>query len=182
MRVLNISSRAAKGSSSKSTDGSVTMALASEHRIRMPPESCLGNFPQSPLANPTASSASAMRLACVALGHLATEISSGSRTFSSTVRQGKSVGSWNTYPRSPVRRVGCSSPKLTKPESAGINLAIVFKRVLLPQPDGPNMATICPAGTLKSRSLRIARSLPKRTQRLETSILAGVVTLVLHQL
>ena len=91
-----ISSSAPNGSSNKKTFGSSTSERASEARIFMPPESCLGYFSSNPVS-PTSWMASAARRRRSPAGTFSSSASSS--TLRSTFRHCSNVASWNTYPR-----------------------------------------------------------------------------------
>src|SRR5262245_1046351 len=127
-------------------------------RWRMPPESCFGyalRKSDSPVRR-SASSTTARR----SPGERP-ECASGNSTFASTVHHGSSAKSWNTKvsglrlsaggaPRSSAAPLlGCSSPPR------------IESSVLLPQPEGPTIATTSPARTVKETSSRTS-SVPKR--------------------
>ena len=88
-----ISSRAPNGSSNRNIVGSITSERASEARMRMPPESCLGYFVSNP-ESPTSSIASVTRASRAAFGTLPS--SANRATFARTVRHCRSVASWKT--------------------------------------------------------------------------------------
>ena len=65
--------------------------------------------------------------------------------LSSTVRQRKRVGAWNTTPT-----LSCGSftgtPAIdTWPADAGIKPATIFRNVVLPHPEGPRIETNSPS-------------------------------------
>ena len=88
-----ISSSAPKGSSKRKTLGSSTSERASEARIFMPPESCLGYLSSKPF-RPTSSTVDSTSLARAALSMPWSSASSS--MFLPTVRHGRSVASWKT--------------------------------------------------------------------------------------
>ena len=64
--------------------------------------------------------------------------------MSSVVRHGSSVGAWNAMPTifsGPVTRAPSTS---TSPRDGAFSPVASFMNVLLPQPDGPTMATNSP--------------------------------------
>ena len=88
-----ISSSAPNGSSNRNTSGSRTSDLASDARIRMPPDSWCGRCFSKPV-RPTSSMASVILRPRSALSIFSS--SASSPTFCATVRQGSRVASWKT--------------------------------------------------------------------------------------
>ena len=136
-----ISSKAAKGSSSSSSLGLVTRARASATRIAMPPESWAGRAASAPF-RPTRASAASARVR--ASPRAVPANSSGSAALARAVRQGASVGAWNTTAVSPRPGVRATSPRLGASKPASSRMAVD-----LPQPDGPTRATISPAASAR---------------------------------
>ncbi len=145
-------SRALKGSSRRSTDGSSASARAIATRWRIPPESSPGRASAQP-SRPTRRRRSRARAVRAAASCPAT--SSGKATLASDVRHGSRRGSWNTRPtRGSGPRTAAPSTS-TVPAAAGRSPARTRRRVLLPQPFGPTSATT------DRRS--ISRSIPPST-------------------
>src|SRR5215472_831390 len=151
-------SSAESGSSISRIAGRTASARAMPTRWRMPPESCFGQALRksvSPVRR-RASSISARRSAGARL-----VCSKGNSTLPSTVHQGSNAKSWNTkvnglrlpgggVPRhSATPPPGCSSPPR------------IESSVLLPQPEGPTIATTSPAPTVNDTSSSTS-STPKR--------------------
>ena len=81
-------------------------------------------------------------------------------TLSSTVFQGKSANDWNTTPRSgPGPLTALPSSRISPPET-GRKPAIMFRIVVLPQPDGPTTATNSPLSTVSDTSRTAVTCLP----------------------
>src|SRR6266849_7860433 len=100
-------------------------------------------------------------------------------TFSSTVRHGKSTGSWNTIPTlrlGPLTRRPSSS---TLPDEDDKRPPRIRSSVVLPQPDGPTIVTNSPSATssVTSASARIRE--PARVRyvfsRRDTAISGAVI-------
>src|SRR6202049_607824 len=87
--------------------------------------------------------------------------SSGNSTFSSTVHQGNSAKSWKTNV-SGLRLPGGGAPRHSALPPLGCKSPPrIDSSVLLPQPDGPTIATTSPARTVNDTSSSTA-SAPKR--------------------
>src|SRR6266536_2396104 len=127
-----MASRAPKGSSMRSSDGSCTSARAMATRCLMPPDSSCGYLSSNP-ARPTSPRSSLARFAEALLSSPRT--STGSMTLSKTVRHGRRTGSWNTMPMS---RLGSSTGRprrVTLPAERWSRPARILRSVVLPQPD-----------------------------------------------
>src|SRR6266568_1615600 len=127
-----MASRAPKGSSMRSSDGSCTSARAMATRCLMPPDSSCGYLSSNP-ARPTSPRSSLVRFAEALPSSPRT--STGSMTLSKTVRHGRRTGSWNTMPMS---RLGSSTGrprKVTLPAERWSRQARILRSVVLPQPD-----------------------------------------------
>ena len=149
-------SSAPKGSSSSNILGSWMSARQMLARCCMPPESSQGNlrsYPPKPTVckslTARASNSCLRALNCVRKG---STISSGNKTLSSVVRQGKSDGAWNAMPlilSGPV--TGWLSTKIS-PRLGFFKPVVSFIKVDLPQPEGPTMAMNSPCLTCKLMS------------------------------
>ena len=133
-----ISSSAANGSSISRIAGWKTSARASDTRCCMPPESSCGRRSSNPL-RPTisnqrrASPARSRRFISFRVTSMV------SITFSIAVRQGSSIGRWNTKPICPVI-AACLSGRPSKHTSPALGANTperTFSSVVLPQPEGP---------------------------------------------
>src|SRR5215467_8125224 len=162
----SLASRAPRGSSSKSTAGFRTRALASATRCCWPPDSWLGRrFWKPPSC--TRLRASAVFLPASSLG--TSLYRSPNETFCSTVRKGKSAYDWKTVltfrlwggvwaTSRPSRRirpsVGCSNPAMRR------------RVVVFPQPDGPSSEKNSPPTTsrlMPSTAVTSAKRLTRST-------------------
>src|SRR5688572_23214365 len=78
--------------------------------------------------------------------------SSGSLTFSSTVRHSNRTGAWNTIPYSRPMRAACAGLPLTStlPAVGAVRSPISRRSVLLPHPDGPMRLTNSPRPMVRS--------------------------------
>jgi len=149
-----IASSAPNGSSISSSAGSWTSARASATRCRMPPDSSCGYLSSNPV-RPTSARSSSARRRYVARSSRST--TTGSITFSSTVRHGSNTGSWNTIPTlrlGPLMRRPSSS---TLPDEAARRPPRMRSNVVFPQPEGPTIVTNSPSAMLSvtSASARI---------------------------
>ncbi len=151
-------SRAPVGSSANTTSGSVTRARAMATRCCWPPDSSPGRR-LALSARPTrASIASARRRSwrCPA-----SRI--GSSTFCSTVSEGSRLKAWKTKPRR-LRRSSVSwfsripvisvPPRRTEPADGRSRPAAHWRKVDLPEPDGPMTAVNVPWGRARSMPAR----------------------------
>jgi hypothetical protein len=146
-----LESRAPVGSSARMMGASLASARAIATRCRSPPESSAGRL-SSRWARPTVSSSARAR---ATRSRRATRSSNiGTSTFSSAVRFGRRLCSWNTMPTWRARKWlrsdsrARSWPATTRlPESGRSSAAIRCTRVDLPQPEGPMMATCSPPAT-----------------------------------
>ena len=122
-------------------------------RCCMPPDSCFGKLSERAESPMRASSVRPMRSASAA----PRPASSGPRlTFSITVFQGNSVGSWNTTPRSAPGSVTRSPSTVARPLSAATKPASTLSKVDLPQPEGPSTQTNWPLGISSEMRSRIS--------------------------
>src|SRR5688500_15637784 len=78
--------------------------------------------------------------------------SSGSLTFSSTVRHSNRTGAWNTIPYSRPMRAACAGLPLTStvPVVGAVRSPMSRRSVLLPHPDGPMRLTNSPRPMVRS--------------------------------
>ena len=141
------SSSALKGSSISRISGSGTKARAMAARCCMPPESSRGRRSRKSHRPVRWSRASARsRPSAAENGRM---ISTGSRQFSITLRQGSRVGFWNTMPTRGSGARTTSSPMRTSPAVAGSRPAMMRSRVVLPQPEGPTRLRNSPPATVR---------------------------------
>jgi hypothetical protein len=96
-------------------------------------------------------------------------ISSGSSTFSSAQRQGRSAPSWNTKPsaRSILAWRGVRPNTLSVPLEGAIRSATTRSSVDFPHPDGPRTHRKPPASTeneILSSAVTVRRSVTKRIE------------------
>jgi len=150
-------SRLPVGSSAKSTVGVPTNALAMATRCFSPPDNCFGKcFILA--SRPT------LDKALVALFWASSSpwISKGSMTLSRADNFGNKWNDWNTNPTlSPLIVARASSSKEviscphreTVPDVGKSSPARIASKVVLPEPDGPTIATVWPLSTLKVISL-----------------------------
>src|SRR5881296_2348020 len=140
------------GSSAQTIAGSFTRARAIATRCCCPALNCAGLWSAHPSSSTAVMSASALRRASLA-GTLATR--RGSSTFSTAVNTGSRLYVWKTKPirRERYRVFALSSieasetPSMrTSPEVRSSRPEKQFRRVVLPHPDGPMIATISPRG------------------------------------
>ena len=80
--------------------------------------------------------------------------------MSSVVRQGSSVGAWNAMPAILSVRVTRTPSTSTSPRVGAFNPVASFMNVLLPQPEGPTIATNSPAAIESVRSSTANASWP----------------------
>src|SRR5216684_6224356 len=160
-------SRALNGSSSSSTAGRATKARAIAARWAMPPDSCCGNASAN-ARRPTRASAASSR------GRLA----SANSTFSRTLSQGISRGSWKTSPTSGRGPATATLSSMTLPELGASRPPTMRNSVLLPQPLVPTMPTISPRSTARSMSASAASS----SNLLETCLICSMGLLLLRAL
>jgi hypothetical protein len=89
--------------------------------------------------------------------------------FSATLFQGKSANCWNTTARSGPGAVTGLSPTLTAPALGASNPAAMRRHVVLPQPEGPTMATNSRSRIVRSTPSSVTKSAPSRLKTLRTS-------------
>src|SRR5664280_517650 len=161
---LRSESRLPVGSSARMSSGRLTSARAIATRCCSPPESSEG-LCAARSASPTSPSVSSAAARAALPGTPA--YSQASRTCSSAVSVGTRLKSWNTKPirraRIVVRAASERRPTFSPPSvSAGAGPWFgsgawrsprMCMSVLLPEPDGPMIATISPASTSTSRPL-----------------------------
>ena len=87
--------------------------------------------------------------------------SNGKSTFASTVHQGSSAKSWNTKVSGLRLPAGGAPRSSAAPEAGRSRPPRIDNSVLLPQPDGPTIATTSPAATSNETSSSTS-SAPKR--------------------
>ena len=148
-RVLG--SRAEKGSSISTMDGSTAKARAMATRWRSPPDNMAGNL-CADVPSPTKSSkAWALAVCCLAAARperSSTPIS----TLSITLRHGAKRGDWNTKATCSQAWLGGKPATSTLPPLACSKSPIRRRLVDLPQPEGPSKQTNSPWRTSKLRS------------------------------
>src|SRR5215831_14134566 len=147
---VDTESRLPVGSSAKTIAGLVTTARATATRCCSPPDICAGWWPSLP-ASPTASSAAtARRRRCRARSR---EYTSGSSTLCRAVLRGMRLKLWNTKPilrlrisaSSQASSAATSIPSSRyRPRLGRSKQPRMFISVLLPEPEGPMMATYSP--------------------------------------
>ena len=144
-------SREPVGSSANTTEGSWTSDRATAARCRSPPETSAGcRSPSRSISDVARSS-----LAALAAADLLSPINQrGRATFSRIVSSGNSSPNWNTTPirsrRIALRRRSIwldsvMPSKPTVPPSGTSKPIKQCKSVDFPEPDGPTMASACPA-------------------------------------
>jgi hypothetical protein len=131
----------------------------------MPPESSHGNLSPAP-SRPTCAKSASARFSYEARSRRMRErcgrtISIGSRTLSSVVRQGSSVGAWNAMPAKLTGRVTGEPATATEPACGNCRPVTSFISVDLPQPDGPTTAANSPWPTAMS-SFSTASGVPRQ--------------------
>ena len=141
------------GSSRISRRGSLTSARASAARCAMPPESWCGWLCANS-DSPTKASASSTRAYC-ACGTL--RACRPRATLSRTVRQGNSVGSWNTTMRDGSGWVMAWPSCVMRPCSGASSPATSRSSDDLPQPLGPSKATNSPGASVRLTSSSTCR-------------------------
>jgi len=161
-------SRFPVGSSAHTIAGRCTSARATATRCCSPPESWSGRWPALP-PSPTLSNVSSAR-ALARLPPIPCN-SMGSSTFSAALSTGSRLKAWKTkpmyLPRYAVRWLSPSPARLApstriSPSSMRSRPDRQFSNVVLPDPDGPTMASSSPRGMSRSIPLRAATSLPLR--------------------
>src|SRR6266851_2863880 len=163
-------SRALNGSSSSSTAGRATKARAIAARWAMPPDSCCGNASAN-ARRPTRASAASASGRRWSRGRLA----SANSTFSRTLSQGISRGSWKTSPTSGRGPATATLSSMTLPELGASRPPTMRNSVLLPQPLVPTMPTISPRSTARSMSA-------SASNLLETCLICSMGLLLLRAL
>src|SRR5258708_68184 len=164
---------ARNGSSSSSTAGRATKARAIAARWAMPPDSCCGNASAN-ARRPTRASAASASGRRWSRGRLA----SANSTFSRTLSQGISRGSWKTSPTSGRGAAAAAWSSRTLPELGASRPPTMRNSVLLPQPLVPAMPTISPRSTARSMSASAASS----SNLLETCLICSMGLLLLRAL
>src|SRR5690554_1139846 len=164
----SLASRLDKGSSSRNTLGSRTMARASATLCRSPPESWRGrrwsrcSIPNSPAAHLTFSSRSGPSTLCAL---------SGKAMFRATVMCGYRAYDWKTiaiWRALGGRSVTSSPPRRICPSVGCSNPAIIRRSVVLPHPDGPRRTRNSPSSDLMSTPSTATTS-PNSLRRPRTS-------------
>src|SRR5262245_5032543 len=82
-----------------------------------------------------------------------------------TVRQGNRLSCWNTMARSGPGPSTARPSSRIAPDVTGRRPSTALRKVDLPQPDGPTMATSSPSNTAKSMSRRTGNDRPVRSFR-----------------
>src|SRR5581483_9184862 len=151
-------SSADSGSSISRIAGRTASARAMPTRWRMPPESCFGQALRKSVSPVrfSASSIRARRSGCVSVA-----CSNGNSTLPSTVHQGSSAKSWNTKVSGLRLPDGAAPRHSAAPELGRKRPPRIESSVLLPQPEGPTIATTSPAPTVNDTSSSTSSG-PKR--------------------
>src|SRR3954453_17880777 len=151
-------SSADSGSSISRMAGRTASARAMPTRWRMPPESCFGQEPRKSVRPVRCRASPTMAARSVAGRPVCSKTNS---TFCSTVHHGNNAKSWNTNV-SGLRLSGGAAPRSSAcPELGCSNPPRIDSNVLLPQPDGPTIATTSPEPTVNDTSSSTS-SAPKR--------------------
>src|SRR6185312_3554845 len=88
--------------------------------------------------------------------------------FSCTVFHGNSANCWNTTARSGPGAVTGRLPTVTVPAVGNSRPAAIRRHVVLPQPDGPTIATNSRSCTVKLTSLSAGNDVPSRSNSRDT--------------
>ena len=152
-----IPSSAPNGSSSSIAGRPVSTVRRNAARCRMPPDSCHGQA-RANSPRPKRSSSGSARRRASSRGTPAS--SSPSVVLSSTRRQGSRPSRCGMKAQAPSRS-SRGSPSMQHLAGVGSSRpARMWKRVLLPQPLGPRMATSSPGSATRSTPSRATTSLP----------------------
>src|SRR5438105_1392055 len=155
-------SRAANGSSSRSSSGSVARARARFTRCCIPPDSSEGHESANPW-RPTRSMSPAAVFRDSSPARCC--ISRPYRTFPVTVRHGKRLGCWNTIARSGPGAAISRPSSTSEPDSIGMRPSTALRNVVFPQPDGPTIDTNSPSSIRRSTPWTATRPSPVLCRR-----------------
>ena len=145
-----ISSRAANGSSIKSSGAPSATARTRATRCCMPPDSSWGRRRRSRRGRPGRAARGCWAVACA---HARRLTSRSRRALASTVRHGSRAGDWGTKPMRFSDRATCGLDPSTDtlPAVGSTSPPTMRRSVVLPLPDGPSTVTISPDSMVRSR-------------------------------